>query len=549
MRRVLVIVFTLLCCASLRAASSWYLFVWAGDAAHTASDFLAVIDANPASAGYGTIVASIPTGEAGTHPHHTEHEMPANGHLLANGFHAGRRWLFDLSQPLQPRILTSFGALAGYSHPHTFIRLANGNVLTTFQYERCPALCRSGRHGRRPAPRKKRWARHRSRNDPPVVSWRWTSGAIRSAAAARAMRGSRTSASIPYSVLPIPALDRAVSTTTDMDEANLKATSEWVQFWRLSDLKLLRSMRLPPGPRGDEHQLTGEPRLLPDGKSIYIHTFNCGLYLLRGVERPEPTIHVRAGLPGEELRRPGAHRPLLAADGAGGARGRRTRHLGSRAPARGVEARRSARTSSRTGWRSIRRDAASCSTRAAAARATASSSSNFDPGHRRADAGRAVPRQGQRTAWHHADRRGRGRTASAARRCLTGPSSRGDASTAPFSPITSGLENARLRRVDGRWQVAVLNSTRIMNPITGSEVFGLHSLTRESRARTVASWSRIQSRARGPSNDENDSVRRPVVTRARAAAYNPTWREYTLNIPCGSSAVLKSTTRHAPSCS
>lgn len=94
----------------------------------------------------------------------------------------------------------------------------------------------------------------------------------------------------PYSVLPMPAFDRAVSTTTDMDEANMKATSEWVQFWRLSDLKLLRSIPLKPGPRGDENRFTGEPRLLPDGQSIYIHTFNCGLYLLRGVERPEPAV-------------------------------------------------------------------------------------------------------------------------------------------------------------------------------------------------------------------------------------------------------------------
>jgi len=30
----------------------------------------------------------------------------------------------------------------------------------------------------------------------------------------------------------------------------------------LSDLTLLRSIALPPGPRGDEHQFSGEPRLL-----------------------------------------------------------------------------------------------------------------------------------------------------------------------------------------------------------------------------------------------------------------------------------------------
>lgn len=44
----------------------------------------------PSSPTYGRIVASLPTGTAGSHPHHTELEMSANGHLLANGVHAGR---------------------------------------------------------------------------------------------------------------------------------------------------------------------------------------------------------------------------------------------------------------------------------------------------------------------------------------------------------------------------------------------------------------------------------------------------------------------------
>src|SRR4051812_3170948 len=81
-----------------------YLFVWAGAHDHTSSDFLGVIDADPASPAYGSIVASVATGEAGTHPHHTEAVMPANGHLLANGFHAGRSYLFDLNRPTEPRL-------------------------------------------------------------------------------------------------------------------------------------------------------------------------------------------------------------------------------------------------------------------------------------------------------------------------------------------------------------------------------------------------------------------------------------------------------------
>jgi hypothetical protein len=66
-----------------------YLFVWAGDSANKASDFLAVIDAAPSSPQYGSVVASLPTGVPATHPHHTEAELPPNAHLLANGFHAG----------------------------------------------------------------------------------------------------------------------------------------------------------------------------------------------------------------------------------------------------------------------------------------------------------------------------------------------------------------------------------------------------------------------------------------------------------------------------
>lgn len=254
-----------------------YLFLWAGDADHKANDFLAVIDADPASPRYGGIVASIPTGEPAAHPHHTEHEMPGNGHLLANGFHAGRTWLFDLTQPLEPRILASFGDLAGFSHPHTFIRMDNGNILATFQYA---ATQEAGR---------------------------MTGGLVEMTERGEVVRaGAARDAGIPdpriypYSVLPMPAIDRAVSTTTDMDMRNVKATSEWVQFWRLSDLTLLHSTALKPGPRGDEHQLSGEPRLLPDGESVYIHTFSCGLYLLRGVDDPEPSSRLVHSFKGKE---------------------------------------------------------------------------------------------------------------------------------------------------------------------------------------------------------------------------------------------------------
>src|SRR5690348_17713932 len=88
-----------------------YLFVWAGDDSTKSSDFLAVLDADPASAHYGQVTASVAVpGPSGT-PHHTELEMPEGGFLLANAFESGQTMLFDLREPQHPSLVTSFGDL------------------------------------------------------------------------------------------------------------------------------------------------------------------------------------------------------------------------------------------------------------------------------------------------------------------------------------------------------------------------------------------------------------------------------------------------------
>jgi hypothetical protein len=298
MRRALFGLALMICTACRGKAPSSagsYLFVWAGDSAQTASDFLAVIDANPASAKYGSILTSVPTGVAATHPHHTEAEMPANGHLLANGFAAGGTWLFDLTSPLDPKIVKSFGEVAGFSHPHTYVRLADGNVLATFQYDATSSV---------PVP-------VHTMNGAPMTATNDTTTAVTGGLVEMdeqgtvIRRGSAVDPTIsdrfiyPYSALVVPTLDRVVSTTTDMNEGNKKNTATWVQFWRFSDLKLMKSISLKPGPRGNENQFTGEPRLLPDQKSVYIHTFNCGLYLIRGVDSAEPTSTFVRNFPGD----------------------------------------------------------------------------------------------------------------------------------------------------------------------------------------------------------------------------------------------------------
>ena len=47
------------CAPSATTPGAW-LYVWAGDSAAQASDFLAVVDADPSSAHYGSVVRSLP---------------------------------------------------------------------------------------------------------------------------------------------------------------------------------------------------------------------------------------------------------------------------------------------------------------------------------------------------------------------------------------------------------------------------------------------------------------------------------------------------------
>jgi hypothetical protein len=113
-----------------------YLFAWTGDSAGKGNDFLAVIDADPASPSYGRLVTTLGTDQRTHRAHHTEYTMPASGMLFANDHDAGRTFILDLRDPLHPRLATSFSDMAGYMHPHSYVRLPNGHVLATRCHER-----------------------------------------------------------------------------------------------------------------------------------------------------------------------------------------------------------------------------------------------------------------------------------------------------------------------------------------------------------------------------------------------------------------------------
>ena len=252
------------------ATTSPYLFVWAGAENEGDSDFLAVIDAEPESGRYGEIVASVPVGLKGG-AHHSEHVMPAGDTLFVNSFDAGASFLIDVADPLDPKVAGAFREMGEYTYPHTFERLPNGNVLATFQTKGEDNEVAGGLVELDPAGS---FVRASGASDPVDPELR------------------------AYSATPIPAIDRAVSTTTDMWGA---AEGTSFQVWRLSDLALLATVRLPEGPLGYEHRYPAEVRLLPDSATAIMTTFTCAMYLLHDLETDRPWAELTNVLPWEDF--------------------------------------------------------------------------------------------------------------------------------------------------------------------------------------------------------------------------------------------------------
>ena len=88
-----------------------YLYLWTASIDSTQPDFLAVLDVTEDSGRYGRLVTTLPVPGLQNGPHHTEHELPADRQLFANGFGTGQSFVFDLSDPAKPRLAAEFGVL------------------------------------------------------------------------------------------------------------------------------------------------------------------------------------------------------------------------------------------------------------------------------------------------------------------------------------------------------------------------------------------------------------------------------------------------------
>jgi hypothetical protein len=99
------------------AAAPEYLYLWTASADSTEADFLAVLAVTEDSARYGRLATTLPVPGLRNGPHHTEHEMPADRQLFANGFGSGQSFIFNLTDPVRPRLAGRFGDVEGYQPP------------------------------------------------------------------------------------------------------------------------------------------------------------------------------------------------------------------------------------------------------------------------------------------------------------------------------------------------------------------------------------------------------------------------------------------------
>ena len=255
-------------------AHSHYLFAWTMETRDPLSgwyspgkmgrDALAVFDvSSPGSADFGKLVAFLPVGNGAKAAHHTNYSLPPNNVLYANDWKADRTYVFDLNDPRHPKLVRHFANVGKYSYPHTFVYLPNGDTLATFQYaggfnKGTGGLVEFDSHGH-------------------VVK-------TSSAADARIDPNIR-----PYSIAVSEKLDRIVTSSGDMEGAQ---HSHVAQVWRLSDLKLIKTMPLPQaaGYYVDPPTDSSEPRTLDDGKTIVVPTFKCGLFLVEGLAGANPSL-------------------------------------------------------------------------------------------------------------------------------------------------------------------------------------------------------------------------------------------------------------------
>jgi hypothetical protein len=166
--------------------------------------------------------------------------------------------------------------MAGFMHPHSYVRLPNGHVLATFQHAH-----HTGPEG------------HTGKSGG-LVEINDQGKVVR--AASNADPAFINALLMPYGLVVLPAIDRVVSTNSSMHDEDLFSGVTY-QVWRLSDLKLLKTAYFDVGDNRYAHISPEEPRLGPDG-SVFVQTLGCGIERITAVDTSEPKSKLVYTFPG-----------------------------------------------------------------------------------------------------------------------------------------------------------------------------------------------------------------------------------------------------------
>ena len=240
-----------------------YLYVWGNDTdANGDPNFLTVINSDPSSPNYGTLVTTVPTSGARGNAHHTSLVLPSSGSLFANDFRGNSSFIFDTSEPFAPTLEKAFQNKGDYDYAHTFSEIPNGNILAVFQTK--------GTDNPQPGG---------------LVELTKDGDILQTG---DAYSGDPNLFLRPYGLTIVPELDRAMTTNNDMLGAG---DGEHIQIWELSSLSLLATLAMPEGP--DQWRLDPyESRLLADGKTVMFNTLRCGLFVLSDIDGTNPDVQL-----------------------------------------------------------------------------------------------------------------------------------------------------------------------------------------------------------------------------------------------------------------
>ncbi len=263
---------------------SRYLYVWAGTGNDSTpgTNMVTVLDANPASPTYGSVLSALTVDSAGRMPHHTEFALPAKGPLFANDFSGDKSFLVDFSDPRAPQLAGQVTPPPGFRNLHSFDRLANGHVIATMQF-----------------------GDGKVEGDPGGIAEFNAQGKLVRSGSSRdsAFPGAKIRT---YGVAVLPAIDRVVTSSTPMGQ---EVTAHVLQVWRLSDLALLKTLPVPAVPGDSAHMFPFELRTLADGRTVLMNSYYCGFFRVTRLDG-EPKIERVLTLPLPE--NVGCSVPLIA---------------------------------------------------------------------------------------------------------------------------------------------------------------------------------------------------------------------------------------------